>query len=109
MMRWTDTLFWIVMALIVGAVVVLILTDSSGSVLGMDNSRFGDMLYLGIWGVVLAALFVGSRFHRAHMLRNAAIWLLILVILVGVYLYLPLDEWLGYTNPIPPSQDAVKI
>ena len=108
-MRGTDVLFWIVMALIVGGVIVLVLTDSSGSVMGMDNSRFADMLYLGIWGVVLAALFVGSRFRRAHMLRNFAIWLLILVILIGAYRYLPIAEWLGRTIHIPLSRDAIKI
>ena len=108
-MRRSDAFFWIIMALIVGGVILLVLTDSSGTVMGMDNSRFADMLYLGIWGVVLAALFVGSRFHRAHMLRNIALWLLILVILIGAYRYLPIAEWLGRSTPIPPSSDAIKI
>lgn len=94
-MRSSQLLFWILMAVIACGLALLILTDRSGSVLGIENDRFASTLYLGVWGVVLAAALVASRIRREHFARNIAIWLFILLVLVAGYQY---REFLGLSG-----------
>ena len=55
-------LFWIVVAVMGGGLVLLVANDSSGEVLGMDAGDFGRLVYLGALGAVVAvAVHVGQK------------------------------------------------
>ena len=43
-------LFWIVLAVIGGGLILLIVNDSSGSTLGLPNDSSPDLVYLGVLG-----------------------------------------------------------
>lgn len=80
-------LFWIVMALLGGGLVLLLLNDSSGQTLGFENHDFARLVYLGALAIVIATALLGRRLRLGDMTRNIAIWLLLLVLLVGGYQY----------------------
>ncbi len=83
-----NRLFWIVMALIGGGLVLLLVRSDAGTVFGIGNDQFARSLYLGVWGLVLAAAIFGSRRIRlGNAARSIAIWLLVLVALVAAYQY----------------------
>ncbi|MDQ6437860.1 TIGR02281 family clan AA aspartic protease [Mesorhizobium sp. LHD-90] len=67
--------------------VVLLVTDSSGSVLGLDNDRFARLVYLGAIVAVISAGLVSSRRQLSGGLRAAALWLAMLLALVAGYQY----------------------
>jgi aspartyl protease family protein len=80
-------LFWIAMAVIGGGLLLLVLGGGDGTTLGMDSDSFASALYLGVWGVVLAAGLLASRIPMGHVARNLAVWLLIILVLVAGYQY----------------------
>lgn len=89
-MRGTGGLV-VVLGLIALAGLVLVgndLWNAGGRIAGLDPSQAGELLYLGIWGSVIAAgaLFAFRRNARG-MTRDAAIWALAFVVLVGLYAF----------------------
>lgn len=80
-------LFWIVMAVIGGGLILLIVNSGTGTTLGLPNDTFAQTLYLGIWGLVVAAVLVRRRLPFVEMARNIAIWLFIALVLVAGYSY----------------------
>lgn len=80
-----------VLGLIALACVVLVgndLWNDGGSMAGLDASQAGQLFYFGVWGAVIAAgaLFAFRRDARG-MMRNAAIWALAFIVLVGLYAF----------------------
>ena len=47
-------LFWFILAAIGAGLILLIVNDSGGSTLGLPNDSFANLVYLGVWGTVLA-------------------------------------------------------
>jgi aspartyl protease family protein len=82
-----NRLFWIVMAVMGGGLILLVANHDSGSVFGIGNDAFARLLYLGVLGVVIAAAMVASRGRFGDMARNLAIWALVAVVLMGGYQY----------------------
>ena len=83
-----NRLFWVVMALIGGGMVLLLVRGDSGTVFGIDSDKFASSLYLGVWGLVIAAgIFASRRVRLGNAARSIAIWLAILVVLVAGYQY----------------------
>ncbi|MGH9914792.1 MAG: retropepsin-like aspartic protease family protein [Pyrinomonadaceae bacterium] len=80
-------LFWIIIALMAGTVLLLIANNGSGTTLGLANDQFARFAYMSIWGIVLAAGLLGSGIPLSHFLRNMAVWLIILLALVAGYQY----------------------
>lgn len=81
-------IFWIVMSLLAGGLVLLIATNDAGSVFGMESGAFAGVLYLGVIALVIGSGLVGR--HRTSMgntLKTVAAWLVILLVLVGGYQY----------------------
>lgn len=79
----------VVLGLIALAALVLVgndLWNDGGSIAGLDSGEFGQLTYLGIWGVAIAAgaLFAVRRDLRGAA-RNALLWGLAFVVLVGLY------------------------
>jgi len=76
-----------VLALIGGALILLIVNDSSGSTLGLPNGSFANLVYLGVWGTVLAAGIVASGRRLGDTARALAAWMLIILVFVAGYQY----------------------
>ncbi len=67
---------------------LLIFNHDTGQTFGIDNDSFGRMLYLlPIAGLLGAGILAGRRGPAGEVLRNIAIWLLIVLGLVTAYLY----------------------
>jgi aspartyl protease family protein len=78
---------WIILAVIGGGLILLVLNDSSGETLGISNDAFGQTLYLGVWGTVIAAGILGSRMRLGYVARSLALWMLLVLILIAGYQY----------------------
>ncbi|WP_296107126.1 TIGR02281 family clan AA aspartic protease [uncultured Agrobacterium sp.] len=67
---------------------LLLINNSSGETFGMDNERFASALYLTPIAVLLSAgILAGNRGNLPTVLRQLAIWLVIILGLVAGYLY----------------------
>lgn len=82
-----DRLFWIIMAVIGGGLILLVANNDAGAVFGIENDTFASMLYLGVWGGVLAAAIVGSGMRLGYVARNLAVWLFVILCLMAGYQY----------------------
>ncbi|MDN2568240.1 TIGR02281 family clan AA aspartic protease [Aquibium sp. A9E412] len=82
-----QPLFLAAMAALGLGLVLLVLNHDSGRVLGMASGDFASLVMLGTLAAVLSAAFVGGRHRGGPLLRMAALWLAILVLLVGGYQY----------------------
>ncbi|QVQ35687.1 TIGR02281 family clan AA aspartic protease [Pseudochrobactrum algeriensis] len=82
-----NRLFWLVIAAIAILLLVLIVNDKSGTTLGLANDDFADAAYMSIFGIVVAAGLLGSGIPLNHMMRNIAIWAVIILGLVTGYQY----------------------
>lgn len=80
-------LFWLLMALIGAGLILLIVDDTRGTTLGLPNDTFAETLYLGAWGVVVAAGLVHRRMPIAVAARNIAVWIFVGLLLVASYGY----------------------
>ncbi|MBZ9653299.1 TIGR02281 family clan AA aspartic protease [Phyllobacterium lublinensis] len=80
-------LFWIIIALIGGTLLLLMANSDGGSTLGLANDDFARFAYMGIWGIVLASALLGSGIRLSHFLRSMAIWVIIILALVAGYQY----------------------
>lgn len=82
-----SRLLWIVLAVIALGLVLLLASGDTGTVFGMQDDAFARTLYLGAFGVVVAAGILGSGMRFGHIARTMAIWLLIIVALMAGYQY----------------------
>lgn len=80
-------LFWILMAAIGGGLALLLLNHDAGSTFGVANDDFAQMVWLGAIGILIAAGLFRRGGTGGAGLRSAALWLLILLALVGGYQY----------------------
>lgn len=78
---------WIILAVIGGGLIVLVLNDAAGETFGITNDAFGQTLYLGIWGAVIAAGIVGSGMRLGYVARSLALWMLVILVLIAGYQY----------------------
>ncbi|BCH24591.1 retropepsin-like aspartic protease family protein [Mesorhizobium sp. L-8-3] len=82
----TGRLFWIGMAAIGGALILLLLSSDTGDSFGSGDD-LARVLYLGIWGTVIAAAILGSGMRLGYVARSLALWMLVALILVAGYQY----------------------
>lgn len=80
-------LLWIVLAILGAGLLVLLISGDSGAPFGLPADDFAQLVYLGALGLVVAAGIVGSGIGLGSAARSIAIWLGILVALVGGYQY----------------------
>ncbi|MFB9952654.1 TIGR02281 family clan AA aspartic protease [Rhizobium puerariae] len=67
---------------------LLIFNHDTGQTFGIANEDFGQMVYLvPIAGLLSVGILAGRRGDMGQVLRNIAIWLLIVLGLVAAYLY----------------------
>lgn len=79
--------FYILLAILAAGLALLILNHDSGRTLGLANDDFGRLVTLSAIGAMIAAGMLASRRQWGESLRQAAIWLLIVLALVTAYLY----------------------
>ena len=81
-----QPLFWLLIGLIVLAAGVLVFGDGA-AIFGLDQNDFGNVAYLVILLVVVGSALLGRRLGAGEVVRSAAAWLAIILVLVGVYAY----------------------
>jgi len=82
-----NRLFWIIMAILGGGLILLFANHDSGTVAGFATDDFGRMVYLGALAVVFAVAIFGSGVGFGRAVRSMAVWAAIVLVLMGGYQY----------------------
>lgn len=84
----SDRLLWIVLAALGVGAVLLMMNDNAGSTLGLDNSDFASLIYLGSIALVIGAgVFARARLG-GNVLPQIVLWLaIVLALVIGYKLY----------------------
>lgn len=82
-----NRLLWVVLGVIGAALVLLMLNDKAGSTLGIENYDFGNLIWLGVLGLVIGAGLLGSGRRLGDMARGLGTWAVIALVLVAGYQY----------------------
>ena len=80
-------IFWIAVAMLGVGLILLVINDSSGQVLGLDTGQFGSLVYLGALGALVASGIVASNRRFGDTARTLAAWLLVILVLMAGYQY----------------------
>lgn len=78
---------WIALAILGGGLLFLLISGEDGTPAGLPGDDFARLVYLTALGLVLAAGVIGSGIGLRGAARSIAIWLAIVVALVGGYQY----------------------
>ena len=78
---------YILLGILAVGLAALILNHDSGRTMGMDNNDFGRLVTLSAIATMMAAGALAGRRQIGDSLRQAGIWLLIILVLVTGYLY----------------------
>lgn len=79
--------FYFLLAILAVGLAFLILNHDSGRTMGMDNNDFGRLVTLSAIATMMAAGILAGRRQIGESVRQAGIWLLIILMLVAGYLY----------------------
>jgi aspartyl protease family protein len=82
-----NRLLWFVLGVIGAAVVLLMLNDSAGYTIGLENGDFSRLVWLGLLVLVIGAGLLGSGRRLGDMTRNLGAWAVIALALVAGYQY----------------------
>lgn len=80
-------MFWILITLVGGGLVLLVANDSAGQTFGIANGDFARMISLGAFGILVGAGLLSRRVPLSEAARNIALWLLAAGVLVAGYQY----------------------
>lgn len=80
-----SRLFWIMAAIMGGALLLLIVNHDSGTTMGMESGRFGSAVVLALWGALIASAFLARGVRLRDTLRQAVIWLAVILVLMAGY------------------------
>jgi aspartyl protease family protein len=80
-------LFWTLIALVIIVAGILISTGDSATILGLERTDFANVAYFVILLVFVGSALLGRRLGAGEIVRSAAAWLAILLLLVGAYAY----------------------
>jgi aspartyl protease family protein len=83
----SNRLLWLVLCVIGVALVLLMLNDRAGSTFGIENHDFSQVVWLGLFGLVIGAGLLGSGRRLGDLARNLGAWALIALALVAGYQY----------------------
>ena len=78
---------YILLGILAAGLALLIVNHDSGRTLGLANDDFGRLVTLSAIGAMIAAGLLAGRRQWGESLRQAAVWLLIILALVTAYLY----------------------
>lgn len=108
----SDRMFWIILAVIIFAVVMLVFNDSSGQTVGLENDDFATIIWYGIFVAVLAALLLRRGIPTGNLLGYVALWLGIFVAFVALYYILERSDMLPENfrpRVLPPSDSGTGV
>ncbi len=78
--------FWWIIAAVMGiGLIALLFSGNSGQTFGLPSDSVGRGLYVGILGAVIGAGILGSGIPIGTVARSLAIWLIIIMALIGGY------------------------
>ncbi len=74
---------------LLGAALIYLLANSNGepSLSAGDGDRMANLVYMGIWGTVVAAGILGSGMRFGDIARQLLVWLVFILALVAGYQY----------------------
>ena len=78
---------WIILGLVGAVLILLIINTDQGSFLGMSNDQFASAMFLGIWATLIGAAIIPRSGGLGAAARNAAIWILVILVLMTGYVY----------------------
>jgi len=78
---------WIILGLIGATLILLIINHDRGSFLGMSNDQFASAMFLGIWATLIGAAIIPRSGGLGAAARNAAIWIMLILVLMAGYVY----------------------
>jgi aspartyl protease family protein len=81
------SIFWVAITIMCGGLILLLLNDSRGQTLGLDNDSFGRLIYIGALVLVVGAGIVRSRIRMSGMARGLAFWFVAILVLISGYQY----------------------
>lgn len=79
--------FYVLLGVLAIGLAMLILNHDSGRTMGMDNNDFGRFVTLSAIATMMAAGVLAGRRQWGESIRQAGIWLLIILALAAGYLY----------------------
>jgi len=77
----------VVLAILGIGLALLLFNHESGQTLGMRNDDFGHFIYLLPIAIMIGAGVIGSRVRLGRNLTYLAIWAVVVLVFVGVYVY----------------------
>lgn len=80
-------IFWVLMAVLGLALVLLIVNNDQGNILGIPNDTIGSTVYMGVFATVIAAALLSRRIRLGQAARQAMIWLVIVLGLMAAYIF----------------------
>jgi aspartyl protease family protein len=81
-------LFWLLIALVTGGSVLLLAQGRSGNqLLGLEPNDFAQLFYLVVILIFVGSALLGRGLGAGEVVRSAAGWLAILLVLIGAYAY----------------------
>jgi aspartyl protease family protein len=85
--RRPQPFFWILIALVAVVAAVLMLQGDADTTFGLARNEFANVAYLLILLVFVGSALLGRGLGAGEIVRAAAGWLAILLILIGAYAY----------------------
>lgn len=85
--RRPQPIFWVLMAMLAIAVGALVFQGEAGNVFGLAQGEFAHVAYLVILLVFVGSALLGRGLGAGEVVRSAAAWLAILLVIVGAYAY----------------------
>jgi aspartyl protease family protein len=85
--RRPQPLFWILIGAVIVVAGVMVFAGDSATILGLERTDFASIAYFLILLVFVGSALLGRRLGAAEIVRSAAAWLAILLVLVGAYAY----------------------
>lgn len=78
---------WLILGVIGLALILLIFNNSAGSTFGIENNNFGQLVWLGLFAVVIGAGLLGSGQRLGELARNLGAWAVVVLALIAGYQY----------------------
>ncbi|THF60118.1 TIGR02281 family clan AA aspartic protease [Ollibium composti] len=78
---------WLILGVIGFALILLILNNSAGSTFGIENNDFSQLVWLGLFALVIGAGLLRSGQRLSELARNLGAWAVVVLALVAGYQY----------------------
>ncbi|MCB1516472.1 MAG: TIGR02281 family clan AA aspartic protease [Hyphomicrobiaceae bacterium] len=88
----------VLIGLAVAAGLALLVSFDAGSVLGLDQGRMSQFLFLAVILVVLGSSLLVRRLNASQVVRGAVAWLLVFLVAIGGYAYR--NEFQGFAGRV---------